>query len=59
MKGSAKQQPPKKAPAVKEPPKEWKAEDYVCEHAPIEEVRDVKAAFDIFDTDGSGLVDAG
>jgi Ca2+-binding EF-hand superfamily protein len=30
----------------------------VSPHAPIEEVREVKAAFDIFDTDNSGLVDA-
>jgi hypothetical protein len=52
------QQPPKKSAPVKEAPKEWKAEDYVGPHVSIEEVRDVKAAFDIFDTDNSGLVDA-
>lgn len=53
-------QPPKKgqAPQVKEAPREWKAEDYVGPQVTIEEVRDVKAAFDIFDTDSSGFVDA-
>lgn len=59
--GKAPPQPPAKkgqAPPVKEAPKEWRAEDYVGPHATIEEVRDVKAAFDIFDTDNSGLVDA-
>lgn len=53
-------QPPKKgqAPPVKEAPKEWRVEDYVGPSASIEEVRDIKAAFDIFDTDNSGRVDA-
>jgi hypothetical protein len=53
-------QPPKKgqAPPVKEAPREWKAEDYVGPQVSIEEVRDVKAAFDIFDTDNSGFIDA-
>jgi hypothetical protein len=32
---SKSQLPPKKAPAVKEAPKEWKAEDYVGPHASI------------------------
>ena len=48
---SAKQQP--KAPEKKV----WKAEDYVTIMIPIEEVRDIKTAFDIFDGDLSGIVD--
>ena len=58
MKNQPKAQPPKKPQAVKEEPKEWKADDYVSESVSLEQVRDVKAAFDIFDNDGSGLVDA-
>lgn len=51
--------PPKKSVApVKEAPKVWKAEDYVNADVTIEEVRDVKGAFDIFDTNNSGMVDA-
>jgi Ca2+-binding EF-hand superfamily protein len=42
-----------KAPAKKE----WKAEDYATLTIPIEEVRDIKTAFDIFDGDLSGVVD--
>jgi len=47
------------APAVKgpAPKKEWKAEDYVTMTIPIEEVKDIKTAFDIFDGDLSGIVD--
>jgi Ca2+-binding EF-hand superfamily protein len=37
--------------------KVWKAEDYATVLIPIEEVRDIKTAFDIFDGDGSGIVD--
>jgi Ca2+-binding EF-hand superfamily protein len=37
--------------------KAWKAEDYVSLTVPIEEVRDIKTAFDIFDGDLSGVVD--
>lgn len=37
--------------------KVWKAEDYVTMTIPIEEVRDIKTAFDIFDNDLSGTVD--
>jgi Ca2+-binding EF-hand superfamily protein len=48
---SAKQQP--KAPEKKV----WRAEDYATVLIPIEEVRDIKTAFDIFDGDGSGIVD--
>jgi hypothetical protein len=55
-------QPSKKGQAppapVKEAHREWKAEDYVGPHTSIEEIIDVKAAFDIFDTDNSGFVDA-
>ena len=35
----------------------WKAEDYASLTVPIEEVRDIKTAFDIFDGDLSGVVD--
>ena len=35
----------------------FKAEDYASLTIPVEEVRDIKTAFDIFDGDLSGLVD--
>lgn len=49
-------------PVVQQPPKApekkvWRAEDYVSITVPLEEVKDIKMAFDIFDTDGSGGVD--
>lgn len=55
----SKQQPNtnKKQQPIKQAPKEWKAEDYISSNATIEQVRDVKSAFDIFDTDRSGIVD--
>jgi Ca2+-binding EF-hand superfamily protein len=37
--------------------KVWKAEDYSSLTIPVEEVRDIKTAFDIFDGDLSGVVD--
>ena len=37
--------------------KAWRAEDYASLTVPIEEVRDIKTAFDIFDGDLSGIVD--
>jgi len=37
--------------------KAWRAEDYVSLTVPIEEVKDIKTAFDIFDGDLSGVVD--
>ena len=37
--------------------KVWRAEDYASLTIPIEEVRDIKTAFDIFDGDLSGVVD--
>jgi Ca2+-binding EF-hand superfamily protein len=48
--------------AVKNQPKApekkaWRAEDYASLTCPIEEVRDIKVAFDIFDGDLSGIVD--
>jgi Ca2+-binding EF-hand superfamily protein len=49
-----------KAPAQqpKAPEKKaWKAEDYASLTIPVEEVRDIKTAFDIFDGDLSGVVD--
>ncbi len=57
-------QPAKGAPAKtpasqpKVPEKKaWKAEDYATLTIPVEEVKDIKTAFDIFDGDGSGIVD--
>ncbi len=63
MKPAGNKQPPQspkkgQAPPVKAAPREWKAEDYVGPQVSLEEVRDVKAAFDIFDSDNSGFVDA-
>ena len=37
--------------------KVWKAEDYATLTIPVEEVRDIKTAFDVFDGDLSGVVD--
>ena len=55
---------PPKAPvaAGKQQPKaaekkEWRAEDYASLTIPVEEVKDIKMAFDIFDGDLSGVVD--
>lgn len=50
-----KAQPPAQ-PKVPEK-KQWRAEDYASLTIPIEEVRDIKTAFDIFDGDLSGMVD--
>ena len=49
----------KGAPAAKAAPakKEFRAEDYATMTIPVEEVRDIKTAFDIFDGDLSGVVD--
>lgn len=54
--------PTPKKPVGKEAPKAaaprvWKAEDYVSSHASLEVVKETKSAFDIFDIDGSGLID--
>jgi centrin-1 len=38
--------------------KEWAAEDYITETVSAEDVKEVKIAFDIFDSNGSGFVDA-
>ena len=48
---------PKKGQDNKQVKKQWAAEDYVTETVSIEEVREVKSAFDIFDSDSSGVVD--
>lgn len=37
--------------------KGFNAEDYVSISVPLEEVKDIKLAFDIFDGDGSGTID--
>ena len=45
-------------PQPKAPEKKaWRAEDYASLTIPVEEVRDIKTAFDIFDGDLSGVVD--
>jgi hypothetical protein len=54
--------PPKAPVQVKQQPKtaekkEWRAEDYASLTIPVEEVKDIKMAFDIFDGDHSGVVD--
>ena len=51
-----KAQPQKTQPKVAEK-KEWRAEDFATLTIPIEEVKDIKMAFDIFDGDQSGVVD--
>lgn len=45
------------APTKPEPKKEKTLNDFVTPHLTIEEIRDIKTAFDIFDSDGSGVVD--
>ncbi len=37
--------------------KAFHPEDYVTMTIPLEEVKDIKQAFDIFDGDGSGMID--
>ena len=53
--------PPKPSVNPKSPlqpvSKPWNAEDYVSESVSIEQVRQCKVAFDIFDFDRSGVVD--
>lgn len=51
------QPPAKKGQDAKQGKKEWAAEDYVTESVSIDEVREIKCAFDIFDSDSSGVVD--
>lgn len=46
----------KQAPKVPEK-KGFNPEDYVSITVPLEEVKDIKLAFDIFDGDGSGTID--
>lgn len=47
----------KSAPPPAPAKKAFAAEDYASLSIPIEEVRDIKTAFDIFDNDASGVVD--
>ena len=49
-------QPAKTQPKAPEK-KAFRAEDYASMTVPVEEVRDIKTAFDIFDSDLSGVVD--
>jgi len=44
-------------PAKQVEKKGFNAEDYATLTIPVEEVRDIKTAFDIFDSDLSGIVD--
>jgi Ca2+-binding EF-hand superfamily protein len=54
-----------KGPAAKSTPQQpkapekkvFRAEDYASLTIPVEEVKDIKTAFDIFDGDLSGVVD--
>lgn len=54
---------PPKVPASNKPQpkvaekKQFRAEDYASLTIPVEEVKDIKMAFDIFDGDLSGVVD--
>ena len=48
---------PAKKTETKGAKKQWAAEDYANAAVSVEEVREIKTAFDIFDSDGSGLVD--
>lgn len=53
MKSSAKPQP-----AVKKPnPGNWKAEDWLNKGASLDEINEMKEAFDLFDTDLGGSID--
>ena len=47
----------KKGSQIKSVKKGWTVDDYVSEYVSAEEVREIKGAFDIFDPNGSGLVD--
>lgn len=49
-------QTPRNQPKVPEK-KGFNPEDYVTMTLPLEEVKDIKQAFDIFDSDGSGSID--
>jgi hypothetical protein len=48
---------PTVAPVKQPSTKAFRAEDYATLIIPVEEVRDIKVAFDIFDSDLSGIVD--
>lgn len=37
--------------------KAWNAQEYSTIKIPVEDVKDIKTAFDIFDTEGTGTVD--
>ena len=43
--------------ADKNGPKAFNADDYATATIPREEVQEIKAAFDLFDHDGSGSID--
>jgi Ca2+-binding EF-hand superfamily protein len=45
------------APVKQPATKAFRADDYATLTIPVEEVRDIKTAFDIFDSDLSGIVD--
>lgn len=54
MKKSQTQQPPKEKRKQTKP---FNIDDYVSWTLPREEVVEIKQAFDIFDNDGSGIMD--
>jgi len=56
-KGAPAAKPTTTAPVKQPSVKAFRAEDYATLTIPVEEVRDIKTAFDIFDSDLSGIVD--
>ena len=48
---------PKGQPQQPRVPKVWKADDYVTPNVVLEEILELKEAFDIFDVNKSGIID--
>ena len=46
-----------KSAPVKKAPSNWRAEDWLNKGASLEEVNEIKEAFDLFDTDLGGSID--
>jgi hypothetical protein len=49
--------PVKGHPQQPKVPKVWKADDYVTPNVLLEEILELKEAFDIFDVNKSGIID--